>query len=673
MNLIVVILLIPLIGFVLLFTLRKWRDVTIPAILLSVVLLCLSVVLLIQSIDKKGDLNFYWFSLTDEITFQFQLVSDRMASVMISLVAFISLLVHIFSVEYMRDDLRKGTYFSYLSLFIFSMFGIVFSNNLILTFIFWELVGFSSYLLIGFWRQKESATISSMKAFLVNRIGDLGFLLGILIFWSVFGTLEISVLVKKLASGVPDDQLLILMLAGFGIFCGAMGKSAQFPLQVWLPDAMEGPTPVSALIHAATMVAAGIYLTVKTIGLIHFEVLSIIAVIGAITAFMSAIAAMNQSDIKKVLAYSTVSQLGYMTLGVGVGAYEYAFFHLLTHAFFKAGLFLCSGSVIHALHQADQDHIQNFDPQDMKNMGGLKKKLPITFWAYLIPMLSLSGLPLLSGFLSKDGILSGAMGWATLHQGMFYVVPALGMVTAILTPYYMGRQLILVFLGRSRTPVSIKDRIHENNLNVTIPVVILALLSFWFVFSLNPLDGGHSWVFEMVSNVVLFNQGGAYNPETLQASLYERSHVWHLPISVLSPILALLGFYLAYRKFCNMTAGTDFLLTGTFQRLSYNNWYLDKIYETTFIRLFMATSRGAKAMDVRVIDRLVNAIGIFHVVIAHVFVLFDKYIVDGLVNFAASLSQWIGVRVRRIQTGKIQSQLVWLMLLLLVILYWMVK
>jgi len=382
------------------------------------------------------------------------IVIDNLTAIMLAMVTLISLLVHLYSTGYMAGDKNYGRYFAFLGIFTFSMLGIVLSDNLFSIYIFWELVGLSSYLLIGFFFEKQSAADAQKKAFLVNRVGDIGMWLGILILYSQFHTFSFEQIYANLAAGKFAMSNAWLTAAGLLLFMGCVGKSAQFPLHIWLPDAMEGPTPVSALIHAATMVAAGVYFVARIFVLLTPDALHVIAFIGAFTAFMAATIAITQNDIKRVLAYSTVSQLGYMVLGLGVGAYSAALFHLVTHAFFKACLFLGSGAIIHAMHHE----------QDMRWMGGLRKNMPWTFATFTLATLALAGLPLTSGFMSKDAILAGAIGFAQVEGGgVFYLIPALGFFSAMLTAFYMGRQIWLVFFGESRTHLKPVDNHHHGH------------------------------------------------------------------------------------------------------------------------------------------------------------------------------------------------------------------
>ncbi|HEX7343142.1 MAG TPA: NADH-quinone oxidoreductase subunit L, partial [bacterium] len=391
--------------------------------------------------------QFDWLAYGDTV-FRIGVNLDNMAIMMLVVVTIVSALVHLFSVGYMHGDPRYSQFFAYLSFFSFSMLGLVLADNLLIIFCFWELVGLSSYLLIGFWYEKKSASDAAVKAFVVNRIGDAGMLAGIALVLATLRTLNLNEVIAAVSRGELSGTLLTI--AGLLLFCGAIGKSAQFPLHVWLPDAMEGPTPVSALIHAATMVAAGVYLTARIFPILTPEAGQVIAYVGGFTALFSATIAVAQNDIKRVLAYSTVSQLGYMIMALGSGAYLAGFFHLVTHAMFKASLFLGSGSVIHAMHHALHHTHSHADPQDMRNMGGLKKQMPRTHWTFLLATVALAGVPLTSGFLSKDAILGGTLAYARLHPGN-WLLPIFGFAAALLTAFYMFRLVFLTFYGEFRS------------------------------------------------------------------------------------------------------------------------------------------------------------------------------------------------------------------------------
>ncbi len=409
-----------------------------------------------------------WLSVGD-LNIEVGLLIDRMSLVMLLVVTGVGTLIHIFSTGYMKDDPSYSRYFASLSLFVFSMIGIVLSNNFFQMFIFWELVGISSYLLIGFWFNKPSAADACKKAFLTNRVGDFGFLLGIIIIWTVVGSVQFDHIQQRLVAN-PAILGSAAGVVGLLVFMGAMGKSAQFPLHVWLPDAMEGPTPVSALIHAATMVAAGVYMLCRVFFIYqvtpgwpaplsflgNISALDIIAWIGGFTALLAALIAVQQNDIKRILAYSTLSQLGYMVMSVGLAGTNAAMYHLTTHAFFKAMLFLGAGSVIHAAHHE----------QDIWKMGGLRGKMPMTFKTFVLGTLALCGLPPLSGFFSKDEILATAF-----HQNIFLFIIAV--LVATLTTFYMFRLVVVAFFGTSRSENA--DHAHESPRIMTLPLLALAI------------------------------------------------------------------------------------------------------------------------------------------------------------------------------------------------------
>ena len=394
---------------------------------------------------------------------------DSLSKLMLCVVTGVGSLIHIFSLGYMKEDRDFSRYFAFLSLFIFSMLGIVLADNFVMMFIFWELVGVSSYLLIGFWFEKPSAADAAKKAFLTNRIGDFGFLIGILMVWAAMGSINFHAIESKLATGTAA----ITGLAGFLIFCGAMGKSAQAPLHVWLPDAMEGPTPVSALIHAATMVAAGVYMLCRVFFLIEGTwAMEAIAWIGGLTSLLAALMAVQQDDIKRILAYSTLSQLGYMVLAVGLGSPDAAMFHLTTHASFKALLFLGAGSVIVALHHE----------QDIWKMGGLRERMPKTYWTFLIGTMALCGVPLFSGFFSKEAILDVA-----LENNILLFLVAV--FVALLTAFYMTRLFVVAFMGEPRS--SHAEHAKESPAVMTVPLLVLAvpsvIVGYFNAHALNPL------------------------------------------------------------------------------------------------------------------------------------------------------------------------------------------
>jgi NADH-quinone oxidoreductase subunit L len=530
----------------------------------------------------------------------FGLRFDPLSLLMMLVVTGVAGLIHIYSWGYMHDDPGFSRYFACLSLFTFSMLGIVLANNFVELFIFWELVGVSSYLLIGFWFERPAAADAGKKAFLTNRLGDFGFFLGILTVWATLGSLNFSTLQERISAN-PQALGAVATVAGLLIFCGAVGKSAQFPLHVWLPDAMEGPTPVSALIHAATMVAAGVYMLCRVFFLLNPPALEVISWVGGFTALLSAVIAVQQNDIKRILAYSTLSQLGYMVMGVGLGGPKESMFHLTTHAFFKALLFLGAGSVIIAMHHE----------QDIWKMGGLRKKMPVTFWTFLFGTLALAGVVPFSGFYSKDAILARA---AEEHAyGRF----ALGALVAVLTTFYMFRLVFVVFGAAARSESA--NHSKESPPVMIFPLRILALLS---------LIGG----FVGIENTYSHQQFG---PETAAQALTFGEQVIApfagAPVAAsLGLLAAAIGFVAAYGLYAR--AETDPLPArlGVLSRWMRNRFYLDELYEATFIRL--------------------------HDFLAAVAAWTDRWLIAGLgVRGTHGTIELIGRALRQFQTGNLQT------------------
>src|SRR5438067_3117272 len=452
-----VVLLAPLVStaVITLFTLR-WKAVS-SVISIAAVLVSFTCSCLIFTQSGIAAAEFAWIDISGTFKVPLGFTLDQLSKTMLVLVSGIGALIHIYSLGYMRDDEGKSRYFAALSLFMFAMLGIVLSNNFVMLFIFWELVGFTSYVLIGHWFERDGAADAAKKAFITTRIGDFGFMVGILMVWASTGSVAFAEIAQRL--WILTSHPAFLTIAALLIFCGAVGKSAQFPLHVWLPDAMEGPTPISALIHAATMVAAGVYMLARVAFIIQASptALLVIAWVGTITAVMAALIATQQNDIKRILAYSTLSQLGYMVMAVGLASNEAAIFHLFTHAFFKALLFLAAGSVIVMLH-----HEQN-----IWKMGGLSRNLPITFLTFVIGALPLFGCPPFSGFFSKDAILA----LAYERNTPIFVV---GLSTAFLTAFYVIRLLVIVFFGDARTESASESR--ESSPVMTVPLIVLAIL-----------------------------------------------------------------------------------------------------------------------------------------------------------------------------------------------------
>jgi len=679
--------------------------------------------------DALVQIKIAWLDL-GKIVIKVGIGIDNLAALMLIVVTLISFLVHLFSIEYMADDKRFSRYFAYLGLFTFSMLGIVIANNFLFMYIFWELVGISSYLLIGFWYEKKSASDAGKKAFIVNRIGDLGFFVGIMILFFTYGSLMFDDIFGGLAKGIiPYDSGTWLTVSGILIFMGAIGKSAQFPLHVWLPDAMEGPTPVSALIHAATMVAAGVYMVARVFPLFSADALTFIAAIGAITAFLAATIALTQNDFKKVLAYSTVSQLGYMVMSLGVGAYTSGFFHLMTHAWFKAALFLASGSVIHAMHHAMHNlHDHNSDPQDIRNMGGLKKTMPWTYYTFLLVTLTISGVPLTSGFLSKDSILAGTLAYAQLTGGWRWLIPIAGFGAAGMTAFYMFRLLILAFHGEHNTEIAAKT--HENKFVVVFPLVILSVLSLWFFYSPNPIDAHKGWFYEKIEAPVQVlnsdyqfnfllpeehkkdrrtaavqtassvkvenNEISATNENTKEArangviheaktqehgasshhypnKFEEQVHHAHVPAMILSLLIAGIGLLFSFFMYQFKMFNPD-KLASQFKPLytgSLNKWYFDEIYQATAVALTVGVSKVLGYFDNWVIDGMVNASSWVTRKCSYITGHFDNIVIDGFVNLSANVTGMLGASLRKVQTGRIQTYLVFVIIGVILIFYFL--
>jgi NADH-quinone oxidoreductase subunit L len=546
-----------------------------------------------------------WISIgTLHVNFNF--VLDQLSLVMLLVVTGVGFLIHIYSVGYMHDDHGYARYFSYLNLFLFFMTLLVLAGNVLLMFVGWEGVGLASYLLIGFWFQKHSAASAGMKAFVVNRIGDFGFLIGIFLLIGTFGTLTFSEIAAKLAAN-PAWQGGILTVIALCLLVGATGKSAQLPLYVWLPDAMEGPTPVSALIHAATMVTAGVYMIARTHVLFDHSpfALGVVAIVGAATAIFAATIGLVQNDIKRVLAYSTISQLGYMFLGCGVAAYSAAIFHLMTHAFFKALLFLAAGSVIHAVG----------GEQDMRKMGGLRKHLPVTFWTMTMAVLAIAGFPPLAGFFSKDAILYSAFLQGSGGILLWFV----GLVTALLTSLYMFRLWYMTFMGESRSP---EIHPHESPWSMLGPLVILAMLS---------ICGG--WIGLERFSQFLAPSTGARVAESATPHL-------EVYLTIAAVAVALLGWLIAYRFYgqkTNRPAELANAVPGAYKLLA-NKYYIDEINGATIVKPLLGFSKYVLGWVV------------------------DVGIVGGVAWLLGAIAVFTGAVLQRWQSGNLRSYAAWLAL-----------
>jgi NADH-quinone oxidoreductase subunit L len=539
----------------------------------------------------------YRWALIGRINFEVAFYFDRLAAVMTLIVTGVGSVIHIYSVGYMAHDKSYGRFFAYLNLFLFFMLLLVLGRSMLVLFVGWEGVGLASYLLIGFWFEDPANARAGKKAFVVNRIGDAGFLLGMFLLYQAFGTLNMDSI--NSAFGIGAARVVPASLVGILLFVGATGKSAQIPLHVWLPDAMAGPTPVSALIHAATMVTAGVYLVARMSGVyLHApEASAVIAVVGVATAFFAATIAIVQTDIKKVLAYSTVSQLGFMFLALGVGAYGVAIFHVVTHAFFKACLFLGAGSVIHALG----------GEQDVRKMGGLRRKIPVTFWTFAIATAAIAGLPPLAGFFSKDEILWYAFASTRGGSPLLWGVAA---ATALMTAFYMFRLLWLTFFGVSRMTQEVEHHVHESPLSMTGVLMALAMLS---------AVGGFIAVPHFLE------------PQLALPAVHESLHTFEKPLLALSVVLALAG--LAGAAF--VYGGTGGRATRLQQRFAgLHRWlsgkyFIDELYERVIGRPLVWVS-----------DAVFLRLG-------------DRKLLDGSLNGLAALGQRSAGVLGRVQTGSL--------------------
>jgi proton-translocating NADH-quinone oxidoreductase chain L len=632
---------------------------------------------------------------------------DALTVAMFAMVTLVATCIHVYSFGYMHEELHEVTdplattsdgrplkrrgrfprFFQYMSLFCFSMLGLVIAGNVAMVFMFWELVGICSYLLIGFYFERRSASNAANKAFIVNRVGDFGMIVGLMAIWGGLGTFAFGdsrnsqgqvtergifsqvQQIKATYSEAPDPAAAeakiagqfprwhaqglgywLLVVAGLGIFCGCVGKSAQFPLHVWLPDAMEGPTPVSALIHAATMVAAGVYLVGRFFSVFTPEVLLVIAVVGCITLFIAATIALTATDIKRVLAYSTVSQLGYMMLALGVGGWVAGLFHLFTHAFFKALLFLCSGSVIHACGTAE-----------MPQMGGLWKKMPWTAWTTLVGCLAISGagVPLvigLSGYYSKDAILAQLLSFkgATSAWGWLYYVAVLG---AAMTAFYMFRLWFLTFAGKPRDQ-HVYGRAHESPKVMVIPLVVLAVFA---VIAGWDLVGTKLGIVGLLEQARPAGTAEGASGGTLLASLRipaeHESHALHVPVSFTAFGVALAGFLLAgamyWRRWFDPARIARSL--SPVYRFLRNKWWFDEAYQFLFVRPALRIAQGAAAVDRNVIDWLADNLARSVQLVSVFDDWIDRTFVDGLVNGIAAWTYWAGLGLRTVQTGRLRQ------------------
>jgi NADH-quinone oxidoreductase subunit L len=602
--------LLPFLAFLLVGVGGHWIKtrahlVAVPAVLGS---LLLSLLALLETAGGKNiSIPLYTWMASGDLHVELGLYVDRLTAVMLVLVTTVSSLVHIYTIGYMHGDKGYARFFAYIALFTFSMLMLVLADNFLQLFVFWEAVGLCSYLLIGYWYERDTARAAATKAFIVNRIGDFGFLLGLLLVLLTFGSLEYRHVFAQAADFVGTTtnlfapfgghwQVSTLTLICVLLFVGAIGKSAQFPLHVWLPDAMEGPTPISALIHAATMVTAGVFMVARLAPLYNLSpvAMDVVAATGGLTMLLGASIALTQNDIKRIVAYSTVSQLGYMVMACGLGAYTAGMYHLLTHGAFKALLFLGAGSVIIALHHE----------QDIRRMGGLKDKLPTTYWTMVIGSLALAGFPLTSGFFSKDAILVGA--WSAGSFGKALAV--LGLLTAGLTAFYSFRLIFVVFWGNSRVDSQHTGPIHEPSPAMTIPLIILAVLS---------IAAGYVGIPGFLDPV--FGEGEEHHGAAA------------LGIMAAATVMGLAGIGVAYLIYVQSPWLADRMAHRWRQvyQLSLNKWYVDEAYDRAIVQ---PTFEMADRMWARI----------------------DVGIIDGAVNGVARMIAWWGWFMRLVQTGQTQ-------------------
>ena len=623
-ELIITLLIAPLVGFLINGLFGKWLKgneklsggIGALAVLVSLICSIIAFVKVHGGNTLKGDdgILYKWIS-GESFNFNIGFQVDELTTIMLLVITGVGFFIHVYSIGYMHGDEGYTRYFAYLNLFVFAMLILVLGNNYLMMFVGWEGVGLCSYLLIGFWYEKQSATDAGKKAFIVNRIGDFGFLLGMFTLFAAFGTLDFVSIFDAAENGninivfFGETTQFTLMVATLLLFVGAIGKSAQIPLYVWLPDAMEGPTPVSALIHAATMVTAGVYMIARSAVL--YEIANtgqVVAWIGVLTALFAAIIALKQNDIKRILAYSTVSQLGYMFVGVGVGAYASGIFHLVTHAFFKGLMFLTAGSVMHAMA----------NELDIRKMGGLRKKLPITHATFLVGALAIAGAPFLSGFWSKDEILHSAWG----SSKIIYII---GLVTAFLTAFYMFRLIFVTFYGKSRVEPDVESHLHESPAVMWIPLAILAIPSALIGLLLG-LRGHESWFHRFTEGV--FSAAAAVHVVDTHGET--GGNVWLF--MGISTIVGLAGIAFAWIRYKDRVPSAE--PTNALQKLVANKFYVDEAY------------------NIFIVQPIKNA--------SHFLLwkLFDTGIIDGIVNGIAALIRLIGGTLRRLQTGFVQAYIV---------------
>lgn len=607
-----------------------------------------------------------WFTIGEHVL-RVGILLDNLSVIMLLLVPLIALPVHIYSVAYMAGDPGTHRYWMYLSLFCSAMLGLVVVDNLLVLYVFWELVGFASYLLIGYWFTKESAVKANLKAFITNRIGDIGLLVGIALVYAQFGTLDISHLFDNDGAvsrafvqdgvwqfGSNSMPAVWLTITGLAFFLGAMAKSAQFPLHVWLTDAMEGPTSVSSLIHAATMVAAGVFLLARIFPIFDQHALLVITCTGTITALLAAFFALTQNDIKKILAFSTISQLGLMMVAVGTGNYAAAIFYLVVHAFFKCLLFLGAGSVIHEMTHIRDRYQLDFDPQDIRTMGGLGKHMPVTAIVMVVAALALAGIPFTAGYLSKDLLLIRTFEWGLAQTGIARAIPFLLLLVSAMTTFYIARCIFKVFFGTPRMPQPQGQSgisPHEASKHMLGPMVFLAACSLFPLFASHPFQIDGLWLVQGLSDT---------------ANVNRQHNSLHSFIPMLTTAISIALAFLAWRWYVHGVYSPN--TSNGLYRFSLHQGYFDNVYKTVLIDPFIKFGHVLKTFDARVVNGTVNGIGIAGQKLASVSKWFDFYIVDGFVRFIGKVATWLGNAFRRSQTGRVQYYVYLMFFVILVVL-----
>ena len=668
-----------IVGFILTFIVpKKIKKIYFIEIFFSLITLLSSLYLLILVLSKNfSSIHFSIdiFKLNSNFDLIFNYQANKTEIYLIFLTALISFLVRLYSIEYLKNEERLKNYFVVLSLFVLSMYGIILSKNLFSLYIFWELVGFCSYYLIGFWRHKEAAANAAKKAFIVNRIGDIGFFLSILIFASTYKTLDLGNISNAIGKEIyPFSQKEFLFIALLLASLGAFAKSAQMPFYVWLPDAMEGPTPISALIHAATMVAAGVILISKLFAISTAEFLLIVAYIGTITALAASFIALSQNDIKKILAYSTISQLGYMFAALGFGAYSLALGHLIAHAFFKAGLFLSAGYIIHLFE----------GEQNIKKIFIDKKKEKILFFYFSIFSLSLCGFPFFSSFLTKDSILNFSLIFSIENNNYFFSASLF--LASLLTSFYTFKLFFQIFFNKKEHNFLNHAR-HISSDNKTLylaPIAIFAVLSLFYIFSSTPFDVNRSFVLnDITSELKLLaihdfyyrhidnTKGDFLNALDLNSLEFNQKYIrYHLLTTLLSLLMFSIGIVFAAILYIKNILKPEKIKKKLFfiYKLSEKKLYFDELYDIIFVDLTIYLSRFVAFIDKNIIDKTIEFVSYSTKIIALLAKYLDKYLIDGTLHLIAFIFEFLGLLIRKIQTGKVQTYIA-LSVLIMIIIY----